>query len=155
MKNIGTKLKNKREENGVSVDEAAEDLKLRPSQIVSLEEGDKDSFKDVLYLKNLIKEYAKYLGLDGEKLVDEFNEYLFDYTSKIPVVIIEKAKNEKKTTQKDVVSPYTIKKSGFSVYKYLFLIIIVILLVVVGYFIFSNNTKNELYNSNTTYAIRR
>ena len=33
MKEIGEKLKNTREEIGISIDEAAEDLKLRPSQI--------------------------------------------------------------------------------------------------------------------------
>ena len=92
MKDIGLKLKEKREENGVSIEEAAEDLKLRPSQIVSIEEGKKEDFDDVFYLKYFIRYYAKYLGLDGEELVDEFNEYLFDYTSKIPLDAIEKAK---------------------------------------------------------------
>ena len=37
MKEIGLSLKAKREENGVTVEEAAEDLKLRPSQIRSIE----------------------------------------------------------------------------------------------------------------------
>ena len=89
MKDIGLKLKEKREENGVSVEEAAADLKMRPSQIISLEEGKKEDFKDVMTLKYFIRDYAKYLGLDGEKLVDEFNEFLFDFTSKIPVDKIE------------------------------------------------------------------
>ena len=89
MKDIGLKLKEKREENGVSVEEAAEDLKMRPSQIISLEEGKKEDFKDVVFLKYFIRDYAKYLGLDGEKMVDEFNEFLFDFTSKIPLEEIE------------------------------------------------------------------
>ena len=111
MKDIGLKLKEKREENGVSIEEAAEDLKMRPSQIISLEEGKKDDFKDVVFLKYFIRDYAKYLGLDGEKLVDEFNEFLFDFTSKIPVEEIEKAKN-KSVQVKEVVSPYTVVKSN-------------------------------------------
>ena len=37
MKNIGLKLKDKREENGLSIEEVAEDLKMRPSQISSIE----------------------------------------------------------------------------------------------------------------------
>ena len=74
MKDIGLKLKEKREENGVSIEEVAEDLKMRPSQIISLEEGKKEDFKDVLFLKYFIRDYAKYLGLDGEEMVDEFNE---------------------------------------------------------------------------------
>ena len=45
MKDIGLELKEKREENGVSVEEVAEDLKMRPSQIISLEEGKKRILK--------------------------------------------------------------------------------------------------------------
>ena len=57
MKNIGLKLKDKREENGLSIEEVAEDLKMRPSQISSIEEGKTEDFKDVFYLilyKNLM-----------------------------------------------------------------------------------------------------
>ena len=53
MNNIGLKLKEKREENGVSIEEVAEDLKMRPSQIISLEEGKREDFKDVVFLKYL------------------------------------------------------------------------------------------------------
>ena len=80
MNEIGLRLKEKREENGVSIEEAATDLKVRPSQLSSLEAGKKDDFKDVLFLKYLIRDYAKYLGLDSEQMVDKFNEFLFDYT---------------------------------------------------------------------------
>ena len=96
MKNIGLKLKEKREEQGLSVEEVAEDLKMRPTQITSIEEGLVEEFKDVFYLKYFIRDYAKYLGLDGEKLLDEFNEYLFDMTSKIPIELINSAKKERK-----------------------------------------------------------
>jgi len=54
MKEIGLKLKEKREENGVSVEEAAEDLKLRPSQLENIEAGNQDAFKDIFYLKFFI-----------------------------------------------------------------------------------------------------
>ena len=96
MKNIGLKLKKKREENALSSEEVAEDLKMRPAQIASIEEGRKEDFKDVFYLKYFIRDYAKYLGLDSDKILDEFNEYLFDETSKIPIDIIEQAKKQKK-----------------------------------------------------------
>ena len=75
MKNIGLKLKDKREENGLSIEEVAEDLKMRPSQISSIEEGKTEDFKDVFYLKYFIRDYAKYLGLDSERILEErFNK---------------------------------------------------------------------------------
>ena len=72
MKEIGLKLKEKREENGVSIEEAATDLNMRASQLEGIEAGDRSSFKDVFSLKYFIRDYAKYLGLDGEEILDEF-----------------------------------------------------------------------------------
>ena len=155
MKDIGLKLKEKREENGVSVEEAAEDLKMRPSQIISLEEGRKEDFKDVAFLKYFIRDYAKYLGLDGEKMVDEFNEFLFDFTSKIPVEAIAKAKNSN-TKTKEVVSPYTNVKEENKALKMIILsVVIVVVLAILGYFIASYVSGNDFQDTNVTYQIRR
>ena len=154
MNEIGLKLKEKREENGVSIEEVAEDLKMRPSQIISLEEGKKEDFKDVLFLKYFIRDYAKYLGLDGEEMVDEFNEFLFDFTSKIPIEEIEKAKLNN-VNKKEVISPYTNVDSNKKGLKILIAIVSVILLLVIGYFVLSNIKGNDFQDDNVTYVIRR
>ena len=154
MKDIGLKLKEKREANGVSIEEAAEDLKMRPSQIESLENGRREDFKDVMSLKYFIRDYAKYLGLDGEKMIDEFNEFLFDFTSKIPVNEIEKAKVEKKN-KKAINSPYTHMSQKKNNTRILVLsIIMVLVLMIVGYLVVSEIHKNN-FETNTTYIIRR
>ena len=113
MKEIGEKLKDARESMGISIEEAAEDLKLRPSQLEDIEEGNREAFKDIFYLKYFIRDYAKYLGLDYEQMVEDFNEYVFDYTSKISLEDIKKAnkKHEKKDKNK-IVSPYTLENKG-------------------------------------------
>ena len=155
MIDIGLKLKEKREENGVSIEEVAEDLKMRPSQIISLEEGKKEDFKDVLFLKYFIRDYAKYLGLDGEELVDDFNEFLFDFTSKIPVEEIEKAKLNN-VNKKDIVSPYTnMVSENKKVLRIVLGITFVIVLLVVGYFLMSNTKGNDFQDDNVTYIIGR
>lgn len=113
VKEIGAKLKEAREEMGVSVEEVAEDLKLRPSQIENIEAGNMDAFKDIFYLKYFIRDYAKYLGLSYEDMVDDFNEYLFDYTSKISLDDIKKAQKtvvkKKGEEPKKIISPYTLE----------------------------------------------
>ena len=155
MKNIGTKLKDKREENGLSVEEVAEDLKMRPSQIISIEEGKTEDFKDVFYLKYFIRDYAKYLGLDSEKILDEFNEYLFDMTSKIPVDLIEKAKKEKKN-EKQFSSPYTKEDNRkVKIPKLIICLGIVVILMVLGYVMVSIHKGNDFSDDNITYSIRR
>lgn len=142
MKEIGENLKEARENMGISIDEAANDLKLRPSQIENIENGNMDAFKDIFYLKYFIRDYAKYLGLKYEDLVDEFNEYLFDYTSKISLDDIKKAKkkveNKKKNEQKKIASPYTIeRKSQIIISPTVIYAIIIVLLMIIAYFVVS------------------
>jgi cytoskeletal protein RodZ len=154
MKEIGQKLKEARESNGVTIEEAAEDLKLRVSQIENIEEGNIKAFKDVFYLKFFIREYAKYLGLNYEKLVDEFNEFLFDYTSKIPVDDIEKAKKEKKEEPKKIASPYTLnREKKMKIPAKLIYVIIGLLIIVIGYIIVSMYGKDAFNNDEANINI--
>ncbi len=154
MKNIGLKLKDKREENGLSIEEVAEDLKMRPNQISSIEEGKTEDFKDVFYLKYFIRDYAKYLGLDSERILDEFNEYLFDMTSKIPIELIKEAKKDKNENN-DTISPYTKESSKIKVPKIIIGLAAIVVLIVVGYFIVSNYKGNDFSDNDITYSIRR
>ena len=71
MKEIGEKLKETRESMGISIEEAAEDLKLKPSQLENIEDGNREAFDDIFYLKYFIRDYSKYLGLDYEEMVEE------------------------------------------------------------------------------------
>ncbi len=156
MKEIGLKLKTRREENGVTAEEAAEDLKLRPSQIIDIEEGNIKNFKDVFYLKYFIRDYAKYLGLDAEAIVDEFNEFLFDYTSKIPIKDIEEAKNSKKNEKKKVVSPYTlVDKRKFSIPKYVIIIMVVFGLLLIGYVVINSLQNDDFQEDEISYLEKR
>lgn len=155
MKEIGEKLKEARESMGITIEEASQDLKLRPSQIENIEEGNKEAFKDVFYLKMFIKNYSKYLGLDYDKMVEEFNEYLFDFTSKISIDDIRKAEKEQRKKAKKlktvkIASPYTVEKQQQrSVPKYLIIGGVVLVLVIVIYLIVLLLTKNDDEVSNT------
>ena len=156
MKEIGLKLKTRREENGVTAEEAAEDLKLRPSQIIDIEEGNIKNFKDVFYLKYFIRDYAKYLGLDAEAIVDEFNEFLFDYTSKIPIKDIEEAKNSKKNEKKKIASPYTlVDKRKFSIPKYVIIVMVVFGLLLIGYVVINSLQNDDFQEDEISYLEKR
>ena len=141
MKEIGLKLKQKREENGVTLEEAAEDLKISESELQDIEDGKKDNTKDVVSLKAFIKEYTKYLGLDSEELLDEFNEVLYEKTSKISVEDINTAIKEKEDREKDmkVLSPYTMrKKNNKKKYIIVGIIVLIIILGIIGYIAIKN-----------------
>lgn len=144
MKEIGEKLKEAREGMGISVSEAAEDLKLEVAQIENLENGDMENFKDIYYLKYLIRDYSKYLGLDKEDLVNEFNEYLFDYTSKISLEDIKKAKELAKPEEDKIKSPYTIEhKKRPPIFAFTMYLIAVIVLVLILVFVIKEITKKD------------
>ena len=136
MNNIGNLLKSTREGTGLSLEEAGNDLEIKPVILDNIENGNIGCFKDIYVLKDYIQSYAKYLGLDPEKLVNDFNEYLFEYTSKIPVKEIEEKMQEKQkledTAEIKIQSPYTSEKSKNK--SYLLLYILVVLLVAIAIF---------------------
>lgn len=155
MKEIGEKLKEARESMGITIEEAAQDLKLRPSQLEDIEEGNKESFKDVFYLKMFIKNYSKYLGLDYDQMVEEFNEYLFDFTSKISIDDIKKAEKERRKKEKKlktvkISSPYTVEKSQQQqIPRFLIIGGIVLLVIIIVYVVVLLITKSDEPVSNT------
>ena len=154
MKEIGEQLKTARESIGVSIEEVAEDLKIRPTQIENIEAGNSEAFDDVFYLKYFIRDYAKYLGLNKEDLVDEFNEYLFDYTSRLSLDDIKMATKEKKPA-KVVKSPYTVdKRNKAKIIPFLVYALVAFLVVVIVYFVISINTDDDDFEEGTVITDR-
>ena len=137
MKELGQYLKETRVNNGVSIDEAAQDLNIDSFLLESIEEGNVRAFKDVLSMKDKIKDYAKYLGLKPEEVIDEFNDFMFEKTSKISLqdmLDAEKGINKNKQSEtKKISSPYTIvkpkKKDKRPVLYFIGILIIIIAIV--------------------------
>ena len=159
MNEIGQKLKEARESHGVSIEEAANDLNLRTSQIENIEAGNLKVFKDVFYLKCFVRDYAKYLGLDEETIIDEFNEYFFEETSKIPIKEIEKASKQKQKEQnkeKKVTSPYTnLDSKKGNTFVIVAVILIILLLILIGYIVVRYYVTPNNDNEIITYLEKR
>lgn len=136
MKDIADKLKTTREKTGISIEEAAEDLNYKVSQLEDIENGNYKSFKDKFLLKTIVTDYAKYLGLEVESIIDEFNDFVFESTSKIPLDEIEKANKLKKDTDDKIASPYTAVEENKKISK-IIIILLIALLIVIGLFIYN------------------
>ncbi len=160
MKNVGKLFKEKRESIGIKEEEAANDLEITIPQLENLEDGNINAFKDIFFLKELVKKYAKYLNVDEEEVLEEFNDFLFDFTSRIPIEEIEEKvkeleKQNEKETRKKISSPYTQKKKRKAKLKpvYLFSIVTIILvcvtLIVLNMFLSDkleiNNIGSDIY----------
>lgn len=137
MKEIGDSFKLARETIGISKEEVIKDLNITESQLDNLEDGNVNAFKDIFFLKETIKKYAKYLNLDEDEIIDKFNDFMFGYTSRIPIEdILEQTKEinlkEIKNEENKIVSPYTIKRKDNSTkYTILYIAAIVVLIMLV------------------------
>ena len=76
---------------------------------------------------------------------DEFNEFLFDYTSKISIKDIKEAQkhNVKKEEEKRIFSPYTVSTKKNYNFVPLIYVLIVIIVFVIGYFVYNALGKND------------
>ena len=124
MKEIGEYLRQERRKNGVGINEASEDLHINSKLLEAIEEGNHKAFKDVFELKDAIRSYAKYLGLNVDKILDEFNDFIFEKTSKISLDDIKSA------------SPYTkIKHTRYDLAPIVLLIAFLLFISLVVYII--------------------
>ena len=157
MKEIGEFLKSSRINNGVSIEEAAEDLNFSVTQLENIEDGNIRAFKDVFALRELVKEYGKYLGVETDSIVDEFNDFMFEHTSKISLDDILEARrlaNQKDQEEKNkIVSPYTrirtpkIRLDKIKIKPLLVTIIIVLILFISLFTWFHNQNQKDVVSS--------
>ena len=160
MKELGEYLKETRINNGVSIDEVAQDLNIDGFLLESVEDGNTRAFKDVLSMKDIVKDYSKYLGLKPEEVIDEFNDYLFEKTSKISLKDILESEKKPEKVEKTIASPYTmIKPKKINKVPFLVGLLGLVLLICLIIFIFmlvrprGSKVTNELRDRGGIYEL--
>ena len=153
MKEIGELFSQTREATGVSLKEVSEDLDIEEAILENIEDGKTGAFSDIFVLKNYVASYARYLGLDETKIIDDFNEYVFEATSKIPIKDIEKQIEENKKNDNNehkVMYPYTRweKKLNNGLYLTIYIILIILMVVAVIW-----SVKQITYGTKSAYVI--
>lgn len=138
MNEIGENFREARTSSSISIEEASSDTCIPLEALEQIEEGSIGSFKDIFKLREYLQTYAKYLGIDPNSVIDDFNEYMFEYTSKIPLddlekemAVQEKEKIIEETGQIKIVTPYLKPTEESHTAKYVFIAVIIILLVAV------------------------
>ena len=96
----GKILHEERKKIGLSIDEVATKLNLEPKLIESLEKDEYKKFKFTTYLKGYLRSYARFLNIDGDKVVNLYKE---KNPEKKPKIIPDvKPKIQKNTNDKSV-----------------------------------------------------
>jgi cytoskeletal protein RodZ len=66
---LGDALRERREHKGVTMQQAAEDTRIREKFLEAIESGDYQSLPGTVYTKGFLRNYAQYLGLDAEEML--------------------------------------------------------------------------------------
>jgi hypothetical protein len=68
-KTVGTLLIEKRKEKDLEIKDISLAIKIRAEYLLALEEGKYNIFRSEVYLTGFLKNYAKFLGIDTEKIL--------------------------------------------------------------------------------------
>ncbi|MGX8851945.1 helix-turn-helix domain-containing protein [Amedibacillus sp. YH-ame10] len=165
MENIGKRLKEKRLELGLTVEDISSKTRLTQKHIKALEEGNLKFFHDDLsYLRFFVKSYCEAVDIDFEDIKDELRESVNDYTQTISLStihdheVIEKsvANSEKLTkVQSDDarkthvrkhahshINAKNIKKVDFSLVSLVAVVSVVAIVIVFGLVMYFKSVEN-------------
>ncbi|MFP5238758.1 MAG: helix-turn-helix domain-containing protein, partial [Acidobacteriota bacterium] len=68
LEEMGALLRQERERLGISLEQAATEIKISKKYLVALEEGRTKELPHPVYAKGFVKNYAKLVGLDPEEM---------------------------------------------------------------------------------------
>ena len=90
-------------------------------------------------------------------MVDEFNGFLFEHTSKISLDDIKEAQRKlEEKEQKKIKSPYTIvRKKKMHIWPFVFIPVAILLLFIIIYFIVSSINKAPVVDTELTAEVRK
>lgn len=69
---LGEKLRAAREERGISISEVAEQTRISPHYIASIENNDYKTLPGGIFNKGFVKSYGKYLGLNESEVLQDY-----------------------------------------------------------------------------------
>ena len=79
MESFGEKLRNAREKANYSIEQIARDTHISKRYLIALEDEDFSVFPGETYLKGFLKNYAEYLGLNSEEIVNIYKNITIFY----------------------------------------------------------------------------
>lgn len=74
METIGARLRKARQKKSLTLEDARRELKVHPNILKSLEENTAHESLSPVYIRSFLRTYARYLGLNAGKIVEEYSE---------------------------------------------------------------------------------
>ncbi|MCK5305610.1 MAG: DUF4115 domain-containing protein [Candidatus Omnitrophica bacterium] len=96
MSTIGQRLIEARKRNGWEIEDIYLKIKISSNVLIALEQDKAEEIVDDIYVRNFLKQYADFLGLDGEALRKEYIQSHSPKKSEPPLkVVIQNPKGKK------------------------------------------------------------
>jgi cytoskeletal protein RodZ len=73
---LGEKLRQAREERGISISEVAEQTRISPHYLDSIENDDYRTLPGGIFNKGFVKSYAKYVGVDEQEALQDYSRLI-------------------------------------------------------------------------------
>jgi cytoskeletal protein RodZ len=127
---IGQKIKEARESLGLTIDDIKVKTKIRSRYLNALEEDNYDVIPGEAYVKVFIKSYARYVGLDGDELANEYQEII----------------DQEKKSEEEILNEKQQKKSSLfqnKLFKIVIIIVFIVLIIFTIYNLFINDKTEE------------
>ncbi|NBD39296.1 MAG: helix-turn-helix domain-containing protein, partial [Verrucomicrobia bacterium] len=81
---IGERLEEGRKRKGVTIREASEATKIRGDYLMAMEDNSFDISLPQVYVRGFLKNYARYLKLDPQKVLTDYDAYQLGRTTPPP-----------------------------------------------------------------------
>lgn len=129
---IGDRLKEARQESGLSFKEIQDSIKVRTKYLQALEEENYKLIPGEAYVRAFIKGYGNFLGLNGKELVEEYKE---------------KLKKEREALEKELEQEEEEQSTGLFQNKIISSIIVIIVLLVIFFVVYNIFLLNKVSNN--------
>lgn len=129
MATIGQKLRRAREAKHLTIDEVAEQTKINQNFIVALESDDYQAFNEEFYIKQYIRTYARFLGLNSRTLIADIDEEEYEEKGEIHVsqLLFEQKKRATERTQRQFKTMDILQKT--------FMVFVIVLMLIAIWFV--------------------
>ncbi|MGE8079084.1 helix-turn-helix domain-containing protein [Peribacillus loiseleuriae] len=134
---LGNRLKEAREEKGLSLDDLQEVTKIQKRYLVGIEEGNYSMMPGQFYVRAFIKQYCEAVELEPEEIFDQ-------YKNEVPAIYYDELPELSRVQSRRTLSPTTSKAMELfpKILGLLFFVGIIVLL----YFLYLKFTPNEKPN---------
>ncbi len=101
MNELGHILREARETKGYTLEDVQEEIRINAKYLKSLENGDYNALPTPVHVRGFLRNYARFLGLDPQPLLDRYESYLSRPPSKATAVAENGSSTPLPTISKD------------------------------------------------------